>query len=174
MIIEVCGKQGCGKSSLVASLVFNFLRRGYEERDLIANCMFPLFGGYRKVDNKGMIRFLREFVEKGERNKIIVCEEIDKVFAARLWSGKEQTETATNIWHMRKMGNQFIYTSHLGKVTDVIVRNEVNICYMPEYDERRNQLRVAVLDADYNEVGRCMLSNVSKYFNMFESYEPIV
>jgi hypothetical protein len=77
--------------------------------------------GYQVLKGDDLRQYLWDLTHKPYRHKIVIIDEIDSEFPARMFVDKEQTEIALRLWHTAKLGNYIFMSSHLGNSTDLIM-----------------------------------------------------
>lgn len=77
--------------------------------------------GYQTLKGDDLRQYLWDLTHKPYKHKIVIIDEADSEFPARLFTDREQTELALRLWHTAKMHNYIFITSHLGNSTDVII-----------------------------------------------------
>src|SRR3972149_1076604 len=76
--------------------------------------------GYTVVKGEALREKLWDMTHKPLRHVIAIIDEIDSEFPARFHPDREQTEIALRMWHIRKLHNIVMMSSHLGRSTDLI------------------------------------------------------
>ena len=66
------------------------------------------------------------------KHKIAIIDEIDTEFPARFFAGREQTEIALRMWHIRKLHTNILMSSHIGNSTDLIFHLASHFTILPE------------------------------------------
>lgn len=77
--------------------------------------------GYQVVKSDNLRQYLWDLTHKPYTNKIVIIDECDSEFPARMFSDKEQTEIALRLWHTAKLHNYIFLSSHLGNSVDIIM-----------------------------------------------------
>lgn len=123
---------------------------------------------------------MRDYVGKMVRDKLrrqlVLIDEINSVFPARLWKREEQTETLLGLWQDYKMCNQVIYTTHIGVTVDKIIRDTTmgGRLMFPEYRKGYDDLIAVISDFRYMKRRIRRFVNVSKYFTRYDRWSPVV
>ena len=146
MIVGFKARQGRGKTaSMVATLLDLIGRWGFSASEAVGNVSVNL-DGFTKLNNKLLREYVAEMCHKGFKHKIILIDEIDRVFPARFWQQKEQTETLLGLWQDEKLFNWILYTAHLGKAIDKIIRDCTQIVVIPEYSKLDDTIFLTVIN----------------------------
>ena len=77
--------------------------------------------GYQVLKGDDLRQYLWDLTHKPYQHKIVIIDEADSEFPARLFTDKEQTEIALRLWHTAKLHNYVFLSSHIGNSTDVII-----------------------------------------------------
>ena len=77
--------------------------------------------GYQTLKGDNLRQYLWDLTHIPYQHKIVIIDEADSEFPARLFTDKEQTEIALRLWHTAKLHNYIFLSSHLGNSTDVII-----------------------------------------------------
>ena len=118
------GAESMGKTLWVAHfyryLIDNNL---YSPCDAVGNMTFKgkYAEGYQTIKGENLRQYLWDLTHVPYKNKIVIIDECDSEFPARLFTDKEQTEIALRLWHTAKLHNYILLTSHLGNSVDVIM-----------------------------------------------------
>ena len=76
--------------------------------------------GYTVRKGEELRQYLWDMTHQPYTHKIVIIDEIDSEFPARFFASKEQTEIALRMWHVQKLGNFVLMSSHMGNSTDLI------------------------------------------------------
>jgi len=93
--------------------------------------------GYQTLKGNDLHQYLWDMTHKPYQHKIVIIDEIDSEFPARFFPGREQTEIAIRMWHIRKLHNVVMMSSHLGSSTDLIFNLATHfkiIPYQPNWE----------------------------------------
>ena len=115
MIIGICGWQGSGKTlTMVAAtyeLAYSLGPLGYQ---VVGNVALPRIK-HRLLDVQGLRLWVGVMVRQHVSKSIVLIDEIDRVFPARFWGDREQSESLIGLWQDEKLGNYILYTAHRGR-----------------------------------------------------------
>ncbi len=169
MIYGIKGWQDKGKTALgLIAAKKLIISHGYSPADFVGN-LHVNWPGAHCLTNPQMVKFVKALVSRGLKHRIIFLDEVDRLFPARFWHNREQTEALIGLWQDEKLFNQVIFTAHKGTATDVILRECTQIEVEPDYDEKSDCIYFTV----YNLVdGLCyddVAENVSK--TIFPDYD---
>lgn len=117
------GTENSGKSCLIAHIYRYLIDKGeYSPFEGTGNLTFKGKYGVGYTVRKGEIlhQYLWDLTHIPLRHKIVIIDEIDSEFPARLFSSRRQTKIALRMWHTAKLHNYILYSSHLGRSTDLI------------------------------------------------------
>lgn len=144
------GWQDLGKTALAVGTIRELcLYHGYSFDEVVANInlTFPVSPGCHCIDNTAMRKYVRAMVHKGLKHKIVLIDEADRVFPARFWHDKEQTDALLGLWQDYKLFNYILWTGHLGTSVDITMRQTTQIEIEPHgYDEETDSISFTVYD----------------------------
>lgn len=150
-IVEYCGIQRTGKSTLMVADLMNKLLNpdwdfGYKPEDVF--CNFPLYiDGVHVLNNQRMKDCLLYAKENKWTHKVFMVDECSQppLFYARNTRDVTQTELVTYLWQVPKLGNTFQYSSNVGNSVDVQQRDATWFTVMPmwyEHSENREEEKI--------------------------------
>lgn len=87
--------------------------------------------GYQVLKGEKLHQYLWDLTHKPLRHKIVFIDEIDSEFPARFFQSREQTEIALRMWHSKKLHNYILFSSHLGRGSDLIFDLSANFEIIP-------------------------------------------
>jgi len=117
------GTEDAGKTLWIARFYKWLIDTGrYTPSEAVGNITFKGKYGYGYTTLKGdnLHQYLFDLTHKPYEHKIVIIDEIDSEFPARFFPNREQTEIAIRMWHIRKLHNVILMSSHLGRSTDLI------------------------------------------------------
>lgn len=171
MIVGIRAFQDTGKTALAVGTIIELcLRHGYGFDEVVANIQleFPVEQKPHCINNQLMKLYIKEMVTKGLKHKIVLLDEADRLFPARFWQQKEQTEALIGLWQDYKLFNYIIYTAHEGTGIDIVLRSVTQIELVPNYDARNDCIPFVIYNAIDGFVDDDCLLDVSK--NVFPYY----
>lgn len=118
------GAESQGKTLWIAHFYRYLIDKGlFTPFDAVGNMAFKgkYAEGFETLKGENLRQYLWDMTHKPYKHKIVIVDECDSEFPARLFTEKEQTEIALRLWHTAKLGNYVLLSSHLGKSTDVIM-----------------------------------------------------
>lgn len=134
-VFHARGAEGKGKTVFVAHK-FRFLVDSglFTPADAVGNMTFKgkYADGYTTLKGDDLRAFLWDLTHKPLRHKIVIIDEADSEFPARLFTDKEQTEISLRLWHTAKLDNYIFLTSHIGNSTDIIMHLATHYFIYPE------------------------------------------
>lgn len=172
MIVGIRAFQDKGKTALAIGTILELCaKHGYSYDEVVANLhlKIPVEPGPHSLNNLQMRSFVRSMVSKGLKHKIVLLDEADRLFPARFWSQKEQTDALIGLWQDYKLFNYIIYTAHEGTSVDIVLRQVTQIELNPMYDEKNDCIPFVVYNAVDGFVDVDVLDRVSK--NIFPYYD---
>lgn len=176
MISGIPRIQDTGKTLLMVMCAIDLVaNEGFRQSDVTTSVEIKCLPDARVVSIGEMREFCRYMVERNLRRQLVVIDEINSIFPARLWSDKEQTENLLGLWQDFKMGNQIFYTTHIGVSVDKIIR-EANMggrLMFPQYYKDKDMLDVIISDFRYLVRQRRQFFNVSRYFKEYDRWQPV-
>lgn len=123
-VFHARGAESMGKTLWVAHYYRYLIDQGnYTPYEAVGNITFKgKYGqGYTTLKGDDLRQYLWDLTHKPYTHKIVIIDEADSEFPARLHSDTEQTEIALRLWHTAKLHNYIFLTSHIGNSTDLII-----------------------------------------------------
>lgn len=117
------GSEGAGKTLWIMHLYRYLIDKcGYSPSEAVGNLTVKgKYGqGFQTLKGEDLHEYLWKLTHEPYTHKIVIIDEIDSEFPARFFASKEQTEIALRMWHVQKLHNYVLMTSHLGKGSDLI------------------------------------------------------
>ncbi len=146
MILGYKGGAGVGKTAAMVGKCIELTTGAsgfnYEPSEVVANFKLTNMPGYICLNNQGIRNYLKAMIQQGLRHKIIMLDEIDRVYVARFFGDRKQTEELVGLWQDEKLFNHILYTEHMGDCTDKIIRDSTKCWVYPEID-KENDLIIA-------------------------------
>lgn len=168
MIVGFKGWQDKGKTALALIAAKELiLYHGYSATEFVANVEVS-WPGSHFLTSQQMRQYIRAMVTKGLKHKIILLDEVDRLFPARFWQDAAQTEALIGLWQDEKLFNYILYTAHRGTSLDIIMRLCTQIEIEPDYDELKDCIDFTVYNAVDGFVFDDCAENVSK--TIFRDY----
>jgi len=188
MIIGISGWQRSFKTGLGSAIAkyeleeYN-LQAGYGNLTLLS-MPYP----YTKLTSRALMNELFSTFNKGLEHKMFFIDEAHRILNPRLWKDwtKEDTMSLAGIYQDDKLDNVIIYTFHPGKPGDELlgVDKLLRAATYLEIDILSDQKLILHSDAIIYRLKRYfmneivtvdkVLENVSKYFNLYLTKEPVV
>lgn len=128
---------------------------------------------YHYLTNPQMRLYVKKMVQCGLRHKIIIIDEIDRVFPHRFWHDREQTETLLGLWQDEKLFNYILASCHLGLAVDSTIRESTQVEVIPEVVIKGKQVDLTVLNALDMEIFQQSLENIELVQKLFCSWEVL-
>lgn len=174
MIVGIRAFQDKGKTALAIGTILELCaHHGYAYNEVVGNLHFnfplPPDQAPHSMHNSNMRAYVRSMVTKGIKHKVVLMDEADRLFPARFWSQREQTDALIGLWQDYKLFNYVIYTAHEGTSVDVVLRQVTQIELAPEYDAKNDCINFTIYNAVDGFVDNDCLVNVSK--NVFPYYD---
>ena len=122
-VFHARGSEGMGKTLWVAHKYRYLIDNGlFTPSDAVGNLAFKgKYGyGYQVLKGDNLRQYLWDLTHKPYQNKIVIIDEADSEFPARLFTNAEQTEIALRLWHIAKLHNFIFLTSHIGNSVDAL------------------------------------------------------
>lgn len=172
MITSIRGIQDCGKTAtMVAAIRQHLLCDGYVPDEVYVNFKLNI-PGCHCLNNAQMRLFIRKMIAEGLRHKIIGITEADRLFPARFWNNREQTETLLGLWQDEKLFNLVYYDAHIGTSVDLVLRQTRQMAMIPKYFKVLDKIRVLYINGLFRREYYLWIDNVSKvifpYYNRWE------
>ena len=118
------GAESMGKTLWIAHKYRYLIDKGlYSPSEAVGNITFKgkYSYGYQTLKSDDLRQYLWDLTHVPYEHKIVIIDEADSEFPARLFNDKEQTEIALRLWHTAKMHNYVLMTSHIGNSVDIIM-----------------------------------------------------
>jgi hypothetical protein len=128
---------------------------------------------YHYVRNRQMVQFVKAMVTKGLKHRIILIDEIDRVFPHRFWQDQEQTEALLGLWQDEKLFNWIIGTAHLGLGIDKQIRESMQVEVITETGIKGKTVNCIVMNALDVEIFQDTMEQVPLVQRLFYSWEPV-
>lgn len=176
-VYEYCGKQRCGKSTLMMCDFVCKIMPYIRIEDVVSN--FKIFiRGIKCLDNEGVIEEILRIKRDRERNKLIMFDEVGQELKARGYTDKVQTEIVNFAWQMPKRGIVLMYCSNPGNSADIILRKATWQTIMPRYVEGGSREEdYMMVDIIHNYDGEITsgikVTGFQGVQNLFDSWQPI-
>lgn len=167
------GRQDTGKTlTMVATLLELCRFHGYKYSEAVGNVGVNM-PGFTKLNSQQLREYVKRTCSEGLKHRIILIDEIDSVFPARFWSDKEQTEALLGLWQDVKLFNWVLYTAHLGKAIDKIIRDCTQVVVIPEYVREDDTVYLEVIDGLDLEVFEDAIYPASDVFKFYDRWEVV-
>jgi hypothetical protein len=128
--------------------------------------------GYQALKGDDLRQYLWDMTHKPYRHRIVMIDEIDSEFPARMFQSREQTEIMLRLWHNKKLRNFIMYTSHLGEGTDLILRLATNFEILPHgIDWINNCIPITVINALDGDVYDAEVPGVNEAIENYDRWE---
>jgi Cdc6-like AAA superfamily ATPase len=128
---------------------------------------------YHYLRNSMMVKFISRMVNKGLKHRIILIDEIDRVFPHRFWQDKVQTEALLGLWQDEKLFNWIIGTAHLGLGIDKQIRESCQIEIISECGIKGKTVDLTVFNALDMDIFGETLENIPLVQRIFYSWEAV-
>lgn len=135
------GAESQGKTLWIAHFYRYLIDKGlYSTFDAVGNMTFKgkYADGYQVLKGDSLREYLWDLTHKPYKNKIVIIDETDSEFPARMFPDKEQTEIALRLWHTAKLHNYVLMSSHLGNSTDLIIHLASHFYVFPRQPNWKN------------------------------------
>jgi hypothetical protein len=174
MIIGIRNWQDTGKTALAVGTIIELLMfHGYEPDEVIANIMLKIPGTH-SVNNAQMKQYIKAMIARGLKHKVILVDEADRVFPARFWQDRAQTEALLGLWQDVKCFHNVIYTAHTGTSVDINLRNTTQVELEPKYEAKKDRIPFRIYNALKGIVYDDCVENVSKrIFPFYDRWEIV-
>ncbi len=129
---------------------------------------------YHYLTNINMRKFMGNVVKNGLKHKIILIDEIDRVFSHRFWHDREQTESLLGLWQDEKLFNYIIGTAHIGKAIDTLIRESMQVEIITQSEQKGAAIRLNIINKlKVKRVTKFMV-NIPLIQKLFYSWEAVV
>jgi len=172
VITGIFGWQDCGKTlTMVACAYQLYFGLGLEVP--VGNVVLPNIKGAVALSIPALRVWMKRMIDEGLTNRIILIDEIDRVFPARFWKDREQSEALIGLWQDVKLNNHVIYTAHIGVTVDVMIRSSTRIVVLPEYDKKSDTIELMVFDGRYGLEDLNLLCDASEWFGEYNRWQIV-
>lgn len=145
---------------------------GYEGSECFGNVAVSL-DGYQALSSMGIRSVMRALVTKKLRHKVVLIDEINRVYPARFWSDKDRTMELLSVWQDEKCFHWIIYTTHVGTSVDVLIREATQIILVPKFDREADEVRLSVINSLDLECHEEVIPQVSRFFSVYDRWQPV-
>lgn len=166
--IGIRGVQDTGKTALMSYFIMRDLanglqwQNGYRPYDVYVNYDLKI-DGIHQCSNRQIRQFLIKAIKENITHKILGITEADRVFPARYWQNKEQTESLLGLWQDYKCFWKVYWDAHIGTGVDIMLRDTRIQAVIPDYVKKDDAIYYSVVDRRFMTVTRGLsVQNVSK------------
>lgn len=174
--IELRGLQDDGKTLGMVVMTIRLIKcMGYLGEEIIGNLHLNI-PGTRYKDNEHIKKWIRKVYResRGEiKHQIILVDEIDGIYS-HLDASKETREDLLGLWQDMKLQNFLIYTKHVGKGVNKLVRNATEISIRPSFDRERDTLYLDMINGFIQREYTLPVHPASYYFQFYSRDEPVI
>jgi len=172
--IEISAIQGSGKTLTAVQLVLHFvIEDGYQPEKVISNVKIDI-PGIKFVSN----RELRKWVDRiyrteigKHRRYIIVADEIEGIYSHRINNDQQMNDEIKGLFQDLKLGNYFIYTDHLGKGVNKLIRDVTEYTIIPDYDRETDKVKLAIINGLFCQTFFNEIKEASKIIPFYNRYD---
>ncbi len=151
MFLDITGFKSFGKTSLA---VWWACKHSYDhQRRITGNVEFVDLPNTVGLTVQGIRDYFGRLVYEEHRDEIIILDEIDRVFPHRFWQNKAQAEHILDAWQDEHLNLLIISTSHQGKGFDLVLRDAVQLIFVPDFDKRTGITKVTFGWIDHPSAG---------------------
>jgi len=162
---------------MVKDLVTRILPAGYKPENVWANFRIRILGVHC-LETMDLVQAVFDMKSRKSRDQVIMFDEVGQFMVARGYKDKDQTAFVNFGWQMPKRNIIMQYASNVGNSADLILRDATWVTVLPKY------FHGATREDDYIEswvafnydcrvVQGIVTPGVSRYQELFDSYEPI-
>lgn len=175
-VVGFKAQKGKGKTiSMIATAIEYVVNGGYTWSECIGNVSLRVKDdGYTYMDNSEIRRYVSDMYKNNVRHKILLLDEIDSVFPARFFKNDDQTGALVGLWQDEKAFHKILYTTHLGKSTDKIIRDSTQILIIPNFDRELDMVQLKVINGDELKVGYKYIHNISRFYWIYNRWDFIL
>jgi hypothetical protein len=131
--------------------------------------------GYRHMDNEHIKLWVRKVYRKSKgkiTRQIIAIDEIDQVYSHKFPYSDESTSDILTLWQDQKLENFFLYTKHVGRGCNILIRQATEVSIRPMLIKPRDTLYLRVIDGNDQQNKILPLYNVHEHYNHYWRWEP--
>lgn len=173
MIVGFKSIQDQGKTlSAVATVVELILHHGYDPEECYGNVAINL-KGFHYLSSQGMRDLLGRMVREKWRHKVLVIDEINRVYPARFWKDADRTMELLTIWQDEKMFHWIVYTCHVGNSVDLLVRDATQVIAVPRFDKLRDVVRLGIVNSLDLECHDLEIPRASRFFPLYDRWAVV-
>lgn len=169
-IVGIKQTQDKGKGLFAIWLIYVLLRFGkYLPQNTFANT--PIFLKDCKLTNNSGIRHRLNTIYTDKLTKqITYVDEADSIYPARSYGNIDQTEEILHCHQTTKSGNYLIYTEHLGRGVDAILRQNTQILAKPNFNPKHDFLPVEIANSLDNRIFNFTIHNISFFYKFYNRW----
>lgn len=173
MIIGHKGAQDQGKTLvMVRTAIWLMAYGGYHPSECYGNVDIDI-DGYHFLSSDDMVDLLTRMVKEEVRHKVILLDEVDRIFPHRFWSSKEQTNALLGLWQDVKLFNYILWTAHLGGAVDLLLRECTQITVIPKYDKLADCVNAEIISNVDMRVASVVFDTASATFPLYNRWAPV-
>lgn len=176
-IYEYCGRQRCGKSTLMMCDLVSKVLGEFAPEDVYSNFRIKI-DGVHCMCNAELISAVLGMKAEKVRHKVVMFDEVGQELKARSYTDKRQTEFVNFCWQMPKRDILLMYCSNPGNSADVIMRDATWQTVLPVYHEglkrEDDYIEASVIfNYDLRMMRGVRVYGVASVQELFDSFEPI-
>jgi len=187
LIISISGWQRSGKD-LVGAILAKYELTDYKIEQGYGNCsLYNMPYPYEKMTSRQLLDRIFYTFNNGEEHKMFLISEAHRILNPRMWKQwtKEDTYNLAGIFQDDKQDNVIIYNFHPGKPgddllgVDKMVRAatffEIEILTDKQFVIEHDAIMLQATRYFMNQkvVTKSVIEDVSQYFSLFDTKEPV-
>lgn len=173
MIVGFKGQQNQGKTSLAVRTTLRLLScHGYEPWEVVSNVKLNIQGTHF-VASAQLVEYMMDMVKHKSRHKILILDEVDRIFPHRFWHDKEQTEALLGLWQDVKLFHWILWTAHLGGAVDLLIRQCTQVEVIPKIIKPLDMTTAFILDCVNLTTAQVNFWNISAVFKMYDRWATV-
>ena len=175
MIASARNIQDTGKTATCVGLLrYDLKWNGYIPDEVYVNYELRI-PGVHCLSKEKMIAFLMDMIKGGKKHKLIHITEADRLFPARFWQDKKQTEALLGLWQDVKMFWKVYWDSHIGSSVDILMRQTRQLAIVPHgYEKTTDEIPFTIINGLYRKRVHKVLCNCSRLvFPLYDRWAGI-
>lgn len=173
MIVGFKAAQDKGKTSLMVLTCLELVAlHGYWGDECYGNLVVRI-PGFNAKSSAELVETMKVMVKERWRHKVLLLDEVDRVFPHRFWQDKEQTRALLGLWQDVKLFNWVLWTAHLGGAVDILLRECTQTVVIPVYHKEADMTEIGIIDTWNLRVGFACVPRVSRVFGWYDRWATV-
>lgn len=173
MNIGIKGVQDTGKTSLAVKHVAWLLKYGdYKPSEVFSTVEIRISGCKFMYVDRALHHLETQIADK-RMHEITVLDEADGYLSHRNWENKDQLNRLVGLWQDMKLFNFLIWTAHMGKGVDLLLRDVTQVHILPWLDREHDCTYATVINCLFMRVLKVCYRHTSRVYPLYDRHQPI-